>query len=185
METQRRPRTQFGEKLRAELDRQQISIRKLARVMAPGSPEPMRRNLARWIGGYNQPSRIHRIMVADALGLPLETFTEDDEEPEQPVSLDEYLRLKVRDVLRSEREVLGETGRPPAVTLLPEEIDHYAWLIAGLIVSAARARTSERLAEVHGELEEALRGLIARLDVSSLPDVSRPFSSEPLSRMRL
>lgn len=178
-------RSQFGEQLRVELDRQQLSIRKLARVMAPGNPEPMRRNLARWIGGYNRPSRIHRVMVADALGVPLETFNEDDEE-EHLVSLDEYLRLKVRDVLRSERrEALGDTERASAVSLLPEEIDHYAWLIACLVVAAARARTSERLAEVHAELEEALRGLIARLDdPSSQPDVSRLISSAPLSRAR-
>ena len=29
-----------------------------------------RRNLGRWIGGYNRPSRINRIAVARALGLP-------------------------------------------------------------------------------------------------------------------
>lgn len=103
-----RPRTQFGETLRRELDRQQLSIRKLARIMAPANPEPMRRNLARWIGGYNQPSRVHRVMVADALGVPLETFDSDDEE-EPPVSLDEYLRLRVRDAMKTEgRAVLRD-----------------------------------------------------------------------------
>jgi transcriptional regulator with XRE-family HTH domain len=103
-----RPRTRFGEQLRTELDRKQLSVRKLARMMAPANPEPMRRNLARWIGGYNHPSRIHRVMVADALGVPLETFDEDDEESD-PVSLDEYLRLRVREVLLKEGpEVIRE-----------------------------------------------------------------------------
>jgi hypothetical protein len=55
------------------------------------------------------------------------------------------------------------------MTLLPEEIDHYAWLIAGLVTAAARASTPERLAQVQAELEEAFSGLIARLDVSSEP----------------
>jgi transcriptional regulator with XRE-family HTH domain len=103
-----RPRTRFGDQLRAELDRQQLSVRKLARLMSPANPEPMRRNLARWIGGYNQPSRIHRVMVADALSVPLETFEEDDEEAD-PVSLDEFLRLRVREMLLQEgRDVIGE-----------------------------------------------------------------------------
>jgi hypothetical protein len=44
-------RTRFGDKLRTELDRQHLSVRKLARQMSPENPEPMRRNLARWIGG--------------------------------------------------------------------------------------------------------------------------------------
>jgi transcriptional regulator with XRE-family HTH domain len=103
-----KPRTHFGDQLRLELDRQRLSIRKLAHTMAPANPEPMRRNLARWIGGYNQPSRIHRVMVADALGVPLETFDEDDEESD-PVSLDEFLRLRVREALQREgREVILE-----------------------------------------------------------------------------
>lgn len=73
-------RTVFGEKLRAELDSQRMSIRGLARRMSPENPEQMRRNLARWIGGYNQPSRIHRLDVAEALGLPSDHFIADDDE---------------------------------------------------------------------------------------------------------
>lgn len=107
-------RSHFGEKLRAELDRKQLSIRKLARMMAPANPEPMRRNLARWIGGYNQPSRIHRVMIADALGVPLETFEEDDEESD-PVTLDEFLRLRVLDAMR-------KGGRAVLLELLEEEL---------------------------------------------------------------
>lgn len=100
-------RTRFGDKLRAELDRQHLSVRKLARIMAPDHPEPMRRNLARWIGGYNKPSRIHRVMVAEALGVPVETFDEDDEEDDIVASLVKAIRRVVRDELdsREKREV--------------------------------------------------------------------------------
>lgn len=101
--------SQFGQKLRLELDRQQMSLRKLARTMAPEHPEQMRRNLARWIGGYNQPSRIHRVAVADALGVPLETFDDDDEEDDIMGALLEAIRRVVRDEMKA-REDAGVTG---------------------------------------------------------------------------
>lgn len=98
-------RTAFGQKLRAELDAQRLSIRKLARTMAPEHPEPMRRNIARWIGGYNQPSRIHRIAIAEALGVPAERFLDDDDEEADPlVDLMRVLRRVVREELRAEAE---------------------------------------------------------------------------------
>lgn len=93
-------RSVFGEKLRAELDNQGVSIRGLARKMSPEQPEVMRRNLARWIGGYNSPSRIHRVAVADALGVPREKFTDtDDEEEDLVVSLVAAIRRVVRQEL--------------------------------------------------------------------------------------
>lgn len=100
-------RTRFGDKLRGELDRQHLSVRKLARMISPEQPEPMRRNLARWIGGYNRPSRIHRVMVAEALGVPVETFDEDDEEGDIVVALVRAIRAVVREELdsREKREV--------------------------------------------------------------------------------
>jgi transcriptional regulator with XRE-family HTH domain len=97
-------RTRFGDKLRTELDRQHLSVRKLARQMSPENPEPMRRNLARWIGGYNRPSRIHRVMVAEALGVPLETFDEDDEEGDIVAALVRAIRRVVREELKSREE---------------------------------------------------------------------------------
>lgn len=73
-----------------------MSIRALARTMAPDNSEVMRRNLGRWIGGYNQPSRIHRIAIAEALGVPLETFDDDDEEDDPVVALMAAIRRVVR-----------------------------------------------------------------------------------------
>jgi transcriptional regulator with XRE-family HTH domain len=97
------PRTNFGQKLRAELDRQQISVRKLGRTLDPQRPEVARRNLARWIGGYNQPSRLNRIAVAEALGVPAEAFLEDDDEEADPlVDLVRALRRVVREEMARE-----------------------------------------------------------------------------------
>lgn len=84
--------------------------------MAPSNPEPMRRNLARWIGGYNQPSRIHRIMVAEALGVPLEMFSEDDEEDDIVVALVRAIRGVVREELdlRAKLEAKALSGETVA-----------------------------------------------------------------------
>jgi transcriptional regulator with XRE-family HTH domain len=98
------PRTRFGEKLRKELDARQMSVRALARVIDPNRPEAARRNLVRWIGGYNDPSRISRIAVADALGLPHELFLEEDDEEADPlVALMSVLRRVVQQELAKER----------------------------------------------------------------------------------
>jgi transcriptional regulator with XRE-family HTH domain len=95
-------RTKFGDKVRAELDRQRISIRKLARDIDPARPEVARRNLARWIGGYNSPSRLSRIAVAEALGIPAEALLEDDDEEADPlVALMSAIRRVVRDEHRA------------------------------------------------------------------------------------
>jgi hypothetical protein len=67
-------------------------------------PDQARRNLARWIGGYNQPSRIHRIAVAEALGLPRDHFLADDDEEADPVvDLIKAIRRVVQDELSKER----------------------------------------------------------------------------------
>lgn len=77
-----------------------MSIRALARVLDPQRPDVARRNLARWIGGYNQPSRIHRVAVAEALGLPPEHFFDDDDEEADPVvDLMKVIRRVVREEL--------------------------------------------------------------------------------------
>jgi transcriptional regulator with XRE-family HTH domain len=90
--------TRFGTSLRRELDRQKLSIRGLARRLDPNRPDVARRNVARWIGGYNQPSRLNRIAVAEALGLPPEAFLEDDDEEGNPlVALMGAIRRVVRD----------------------------------------------------------------------------------------
>lgn len=97
-------RTKFGDQLRRELDSQRMSIRQLAKRLDAQRPEVARRNLARWIGGYNQPSRLNRIAVAEALGVPAEAFLEDDDEEEDPlVALMTALRRVVREELSKER----------------------------------------------------------------------------------
>ncbi len=93
-------RTKFGERVRGELDRQKLSVRKLARTLDPERPDVAKRNLARWIGGYNSPSRISRIAVAEALGMHPEALLEDDDEEADPlVALMNALRRVVRDEL--------------------------------------------------------------------------------------
>ena len=78
-------RTRFGTDLRKHLDQRGMSLRALARALNQSQPEVARRNLARWIGGYNEPSRLNRIAVARALGLPDETFLDEDDEEADPV----------------------------------------------------------------------------------------------------
>jgi len=94
-------RTVFGEKLRRELDRQDVSVRALARKLQPQQPEVARRNLARWIGGYNRPTTAHRDAIADALGVSREQFAADDEEEDDPLVA---LMNAVRRVVREEVE---------------------------------------------------------------------------------
>jgi transcriptional regulator with XRE-family HTH domain len=99
-------RSRFGEKLRRELDQRGMSIRKLARTMNPIHPEQSRRNLARWIGGYNQPSRIQLVALCEALGVPLETFDDDDEEADPVVALMAAIRRVVRDEMARAEEMV-------------------------------------------------------------------------------
>lgn len=100
-------RTRFGQELRSQLDRQRLSIRKLAKRLDPEQPDRARRNLARWIGGYNSPSRISRIAVAEALGLPSDALLEDDDEEADPVvDLVRAIRRVVREELELKERVL-------------------------------------------------------------------------------
>lgn len=77
-------RSHFGEKLRAEIDRQRISIRELSRRIDPGRPEIARRNLSRWISG-TRPTKPSRVLVAHALGVEPGYFDEDDEDEDPEV----------------------------------------------------------------------------------------------------
>lgn len=102
-------RTKFGTHLRSELDKRKMSIRGLARTIDPQNPEVARRNLARWIGGYNNPSRLNRIAVAEALGLPADTFLPDDDEEEDPlVALMGALRRVVREEMAASAAAQAE-----------------------------------------------------------------------------
>lgn len=77
-------------------------MRALARRIQPDQPEVARRNLARWIGGYNKPTAANRNAVADALGVPRERFAADEDEEDDPVvALMAAIRRVVRDELRA------------------------------------------------------------------------------------
>lgn len=77
--------TVFGERLRSELDRQGLSIRKLATRIDPASPGVARRNLHRWIAG-TKPTKGSRALVAHALGVEASHFDEDDEEEDSEMA---------------------------------------------------------------------------------------------------
>lgn len=86
IQTERTPSTEFGRRLRDELDRQNLSVRALARRMQPDNPEPMRRNIARWLSPLPDssvnPSTASAHAAASSLGVSVETLLpDDDEEP--------------------------------------------------------------------------------------------------------
>lgn len=80
----RTPHTRFGRNLRAELDRQSISVRELSRRLNPSDPDSARRTIARWLTPLGEaavkPSRASLLAVADALAVdPSELDDEDDD----------------------------------------------------------------------------------------------------------
>jgi lambda repressor-like predicted transcriptional regulator len=81
--TTTRPRSTFGDQLRAELERQEMSIRKLARRMNPDNPGIARRSLHKWIAG-TRPSPASRLVVAEALGVEASTTFPDSDDSEDP-----------------------------------------------------------------------------------------------------
>lgn len=97
-----RPRSRFGEQLRLELQRQNLSIRKLSRLMDPGKPEVARRSLAKWISGKTTPTLASRYLVADALGVDPAMFEDDDEDKDADLYAD--LFHVVRRLARHEAE---------------------------------------------------------------------------------
>lgn len=89
------PRTAFGQRLAAELDRQNVSARELARRMNPADPELQRRSIARWLAPVDaavNPSPSSRANAAAALGLDVAEFAEDDEEEaaQMPLTRDDF-----------------------------------------------------------------------------------------------
>lgn len=99
-----RPRSTFGDQLRAELVRKDMSIRKLSRLMAPEKPEHARRALAKWISGKTKPSLASRHLVADTLGVDRSVF--DDEDDDEEEDLYAALTVAMRAVARHEAEKL-------------------------------------------------------------------------------
>jgi len=92
----RAPHTAFGKRLRAEMDRQQVSVRELARRVNPRDPEGSRRTIARWLtpdsSAAVNPSRARVRAVASALGVEPSSLV-DEEDSEMPLSRDEAAHL--------------------------------------------------------------------------------------------
>lgn len=99
------PRGTFGSKLKAELVSRNMGARTLARAISQehgGSIEDRRRAVIRWLRG-GTPVEMNRHIVEDVLGVPRDSLKGDDEdEDESSMSLDEFLRLRIRRILREE-----------------------------------------------------------------------------------
>jgi transcriptional regulator with XRE-family HTH domain len=97
-----RARSVFGDRLRAELERQDLSIRKLSRRINPAKPEASRRALAKWIAGDVKPTQANRILVADALGVSHDFFDEDDEEESEVAEIVQVLMSRIDRVVHEQ-----------------------------------------------------------------------------------
>lgn len=105
--------TAFGRKLRTELTQREWGVRTLARALAardnsPDRVESLRRQLKRYLSAVDpvRPSAATRHAIEDALGLKPDALADDDDEGHLTMSLDEYLRLRARQILREERAAL-------------------------------------------------------------------------------
>lgn len=71
------------------------------------------RNIARWESGQNQPRISSVDAIARATGHDIDFFlsgseeAEDDEESDSMATLDGYLRLRIRQILREELKALA------------------------------------------------------------------------------
>jgi transcriptional regulator with XRE-family HTH domain len=109
MATTDKTRSVFGEKLRGELARQDMSIRELARRLDPDNPQHTRRALHKWIAADPPaPSKASRARVAGALGLDPAHFEEEDDEEDHQLARDllALLRRVVSDAKTLQMEVL-------------------------------------------------------------------------------
>lgn len=84
-----------------------LSQSQLARVIRTSE-----RNIARWENSQNQPRISSVAAIAQATGRDIDFFltgsseADDDEEAAQALTLDEYLRLRIRAIVREEVERL-------------------------------------------------------------------------------
>lgn len=109
------PRTQFGRKLREQMDSQRVSARELSRRLARQTygdkataehAETVRRQVARWLSpGVNavSPTTANRRAAEQALGLEVEAL-DDDEEADQLSDLWLTLRSCLRELIRQEAQ---------------------------------------------------------------------------------
>ena len=107
-----KPKSIFGHQLRAQLDKQNVSIRELGRRLQAQNPkkwssaENARRSIAKCITGKGATTE-NRRACAVALGLDPSHFgspDEDDEEAELYSSLTDALDALVRYTIKRERE---------------------------------------------------------------------------------
>lgn len=100
------PHTAYGRHLRAELNRQDVKVRELARRLRPDNPEQARRSIARWLTPEPEsavvPGRASRDSVTDALGL--ERGSLDDDLDEEDADVYAPLARAVQELVRREVE---------------------------------------------------------------------------------
>jgi transcriptional regulator with XRE-family HTH domain len=63
-----------------------------------------RRHLIRIEGGHHKPGGALLDRIATETGTPRESFTNEDDEEEAALSFDEFLRRRVRQIMREEAE---------------------------------------------------------------------------------
>jgi transcriptional regulator with XRE-family HTH domain len=99
------------------MSRQGMKVRTLARRLAGGQSatiervEVERRAVRRWLNGA-KPSQVNRRRVAVALGLPEDTFDDEDEEDDLP----SFLAKEAGRTARRVAAFLAKTPVPPANT---------------------------------------------------------------------
>jgi transcriptional regulator with XRE-family HTH domain len=101
-------RTPFGSRLRAELDRQRVSNRELARRLDPTDPEGARRSVARWLapkGRAVTPSAPNIAAIAAALGVRPEDLEPEEDEEESDLAM--RMLEMIREVVRTEIRQAG------------------------------------------------------------------------------
>ncbi len=112
MKTATKPRSLFGHQLRAELSKQDVSVRELGRRMHRAKPSKWKdassawRSVRRWIVGTSASTE-NRREVAAALGLDRDHFGTadgDDEEAELFADLSDALAALVRQQVRKATE---------------------------------------------------------------------------------
>lgn len=93
----------YGRNLRAELDRQGLGIRTLARMIDPTSIEHRRRWLNKVLKGEHLPNEANRERVAEALGVAHDALDPaEDEEEDVESRLYNDLRALIRKAVQEE-----------------------------------------------------------------------------------
>lgn len=94
----------YGRKLRKALDETGTSVYRLARIVNPQAPESARSNIQRYLRGAVLPGPENRHELAAALERPELMYADDDEEESPAMSLDDFLRARIREIHREETD---------------------------------------------------------------------------------